>query len=156
VGSRRLSRNATPSGQRVGRIVQRVAEQRDRAGQRNHHRLRQRGGGQPGQRDPEGPQPFGRGFEHRVDRAVVIVGVRPRRVPQARPEPAVIMLVRAGVPVVVPLVMIVPVVPVVRAVVLVAAHLPSMTRKSRCSTSTSATRVRLRIPRSCGPADGGG
>src|ERR1700750_79833 len=41
-------------------------------------------------------------------------------------------------------------------VVLVAAHLPSMTRKSRCSTSTSATRVRLRILRSCGPADGGG
>ena len=123
--------------------MQRVAEQRDRAGQRDHHRLRQGGGGQPGQRDPQGPQPFGRGFEHRVDRAVVIVGVRPDRVPQARPEPAVIMLVRV-------------VVPAVRVVVLVAAHLPSMTRKSRCSTSTSATRVRLRILRSCGPADGGG
>jgi hypothetical protein len=59
------------------------------------------------------------------------------------------MLVRVGVPVVV-------IVPVVRLVVLVAAHRPSMTRKSRCSTSTSATRVRLRILRSCGPADGGG
>ena len=44
----------------------------------------------------------------------------------------------------------------VRVVVVVAAHLPSMTRKARCSTSTSATRVRLRILRSCGPADGGG
>jgi hypothetical protein len=32
-------------GQRVGRVVQRVAEQRDRAGQRDDRRLRQRGGG---------------------------------------------------------------------------------------------------------------
>jgi hypothetical protein len=45
-------------------------------------------------------------------------------------------------------------VPVV--IVLVAAHLFSMTRKSRCSTSTSATLVRLRIVRSCGPEDEGG
>jgi len=70
-------------------------------------------------------------------------------VPQARPEPALTVLVRVGVRVVV-------IVPAVRVVVRVAAHLPSMTRKSRCSTSTSATRVRLRILRSCGPADGGG
>src|SRR5262249_46138804 len=122
---------------------------------------------QPGQRDPQGPQPFGRGFEHRVDRAIVIVGVRPDRVPQARPEPAVIVLVRVVVPVVVPVVVVLPamrvvlpamrvVLPAVRVVVLPAAHLPSMTRKSRRSTSTSATRVRLRILRSCGPADGGG
>src|SRR5207245_5276093 len=98
---------------------------------------------QPGQRDPQGPQPFGRGFEHRVDRAVVIVGVRPDRVPQARPGSPATMLVRVGVPVVV-------VVPVVVMLVLVAAHSPSMARKSRCSTSTSATRMRLRIVRSCG------
>jgi hypothetical protein len=82
--------------------------------------------------------------------------VRPDRVPQARPEPALIVLVR----VVVPVVVIVPAVRVVlsavRVVVFVAAHLSSMTSKSRCSTSTSATRVRLRILRSCGPADGGG
>jgi hypothetical protein len=58
------------------------------------------------------------------------------------------MLVRVGVPVIV--------VMVVRLVVLVAAHLPSMTRKPRCSTSTSATLVRLRIVRSCGPEDEGG
>jgi hypothetical protein len=48
-------------------------------------------------------------------------------------------------------VVLVPVVMRVRVVVLVAAHRPSMPRKSRCSTSTSATRVRLQILRSCGP-----
>jgi hypothetical protein len=64
------------------------------------------------------------------------------------------MLVRAGVTGAV--LVLVPVVMLVRVVVLVAAHLPSMTRKSRCSTSTSATLVRLRILRSCGPAGGGG
>ena len=83
-------------GQRVGRVVQRVAEQCDRAGQRDHHRLRQRGRGQPGQRDPQGPQALGRGFEHRVDRAVVIVGVRPDRMPEPGPEPPVTVLVRRG------------------------------------------------------------
>jgi hypothetical protein len=61
----------------------------------------------------------------------------------------VIVLVRVVVPVIV-------IVPAVRVVVLMGAHLSSMTRKSHCSTSTSATRVRLRILRSCGPADGGG
>ena len=137
-------------GQRVGPVVQRVAEQCDRAGQRHHHRLRQRGRAQPGQRDPQGPQALSRGFKHRVDRPVVIVGMRPDRMPQPGPEPPVTMLVRV-------------VVGGGRArgragarVVLVAAHSPSMTRKTSCSTSTSATRVRLRIVRSCGQAGEGG
>src|SRR5262249_16001845 len=79
---------------------------------------------------------LGRGSEHRVDRAVVRVGVRvrvrPDRVPQARPEPPVTGLARVAV--------------LVRVVVLVlmAAHSPSMARKTRCSTSPAATRGRLR------------
>jgi len=73
------------------------------------------------------------------------------------------MLVRVGVPVVVvvpavvvPVVVVLVPVVLVPGVVLVASHSPSMTRKSRCSTSTSATRARLRIVRSCGPAGEGG
>jgi hypothetical protein len=44
-----------------------------------------------------------------------------------------------------------------QARVLLAAHRPSMARKTRCSTSTSATCVRLRTPRSYVPdnPDGG-
>ena len=72
----------------------------------------------------------------------VIVRVRPERMPEPGPEPSVTVLVR--------------VVMLVRMVVLAAAHGPSMTRKYRCSTSTSATRMQLHIRRSCGPADAGG
>jgi hypothetical protein len=35
--------------------------------------------------------------------------------------------------------------------VLLAGHHPSMTRKTRCSISTAASRARLRTTRSCGP-----
>jgi hypothetical protein len=38
----------------------------------------------------------------------------------------------------------------VRVVAVLAAHDPSMTRKTRCSISTSASRTRLRIARNCG------
>jgi len=44
----------------------------------------------------------------------------------------------------------------VRVVVLMAAHPASMTRKTRCSTSTSATRMRLRTAGNYGPAGRGG
>ncbi len=79
--------------------MQRVAEQRDRAGQRDHHRLRERGRREPGQRDPQCPQACGRGFEHRVDGAVVRVRVRPDGVPDAGPALArVLMVVRVLFP----------------------------------------------------------
>ena len=38
----------------------------------------------------------------------------------------------------------------VRVVAVLAAHDPSMTRKTRCSISTSASRTRLPIARNCG------
>src|SRR5262249_40687016 len=148
-------------GQRVGRVVQGVAEQRNRAGQHDHGDLDERGRGQPGQRDPQGAQALGRVFQYRVDRTVVIVRVRPDRVPDAGPYApvsegvAVAVLMRVIVVVVMAVVLAVPVLVAVlisgRARVVLAAHLPSMARKTRCRTSISATRVRLRTPRSYGP-----
>ena len=138
-------------GQRVGRVVQRVAEERDRTGQHDHRRLRERGRAQRGQRDPQGTQAFRRGFEHRVDRAVVVVRMRPDGVPDAGPA-----LVCVVMPVFVPVAMLVlmlvivlvAVVVLVAAWVLLVAHPSSMARETRCSISTPATRTRLRTPRS--------
>jgi hypothetical protein len=106
----------------------------------------------------------------------MIVRVRPDRVPDACPETLVTVIVPVAevvlmaevvlltvaviVTVVVARVVVVVVTvtgPVawlvarlVRVVAVLAAHDPSMTRKTRCSISTSASRRRLRIARNCG------
>ena len=103
-------------GQRVGRVVQRVAEQRDRTRQRDHHRLRGGRGGQPGQRDPQGAPAVGRFLKCRVGAVVVRMG--PDRVPDAVPDA----------------------VPVVVAVLV--AHVPRMSDKPHRSTSTPASASR--------------
>jgi hypothetical protein len=118
-------------GQRVGRVVQRVAEQRNRPGQSDHHRLRGRRGGQPGQREPQRPPAVGRVLQRRV--GPVVVRMRADRVPNAVPEG--VPLTRARVVV------------VVLVLVLVAglvAHALRMSDKAHRSTSTPATALLLR------------
>ena len=96
----------------------------------------------------------------------MIVRVRPDRVPDPGPESlvtvivVVLMLVLGLVPVIVLMIVavaglvavvmarLVAVAGLVRVAVL-AAHDPSMTRKTRCSISTPASRTRLRTARSC-------
>src|SRR5262249_6271280 len=121
------------------------------------------------QRDPQRAQALGGVFQHRVDRAVVIVRVRPDRVPDAGPYAPVSAGVAVAVlmPVIVVVVvlmavavlvaMLVPVAVLIsgQARALLAAHPPSMAGKTRCRTSISATRVRLRTPRSYGPGQQG-
>ena len=88
----------------------------------------------------------------------MIVRVRPDRVPDTCPEALVtvivIVIVIVAVAVVVTVVVTGPVAwlvaRLVRVVAVLAAHDPSMTRKTRCSISTSASRARLRIARNCG------
>ena len=90
----------------------------------------------------------------------MVVRVRPDRVPDACPEPlmtvivSVLMLMSVVMAVIVPwLVAVTGLVAVVMAglvlVAVLAAHHPSMTRKTRCSISTPASRTRLRTARSC-------
>ena len=85
VGRPPADRNAIPSGtrgERVGRVVQRVAQQRDRAGERDHDRLDQRGAAEHGQGDPQRPDPLGAGLHGRVDLVGRLVRVRAQQVPQ--------------------------------------------------------------------------
>ena len=145
-------------GQRVGRVMQRVAEQRDRAGQGDHHRLRACRRAQHGQRDPQRSHAFGRALEHLVHPAVVRMRMQSDRVPGARPQ--------SPAPVVVPVIVLVPVVMFVFVFVFVTVfvagrvllvpHLSRMTRKTPCSTSTPAIVALLQKPRRSGPpADNG-
>ncbi len=67
----------------------------------------------------------------------MIMGLRVTMGPRVIMGLAVIMGMRVGV---------------IVAMVVLAAHLFSMTRKTRCRTSISATLVRLRTARSYGPA----
>jgi hypothetical protein len=86
----------------------------------------------------------------------MIVRVRPDRVPDACPETLVTVIVPVARVVVVVVVVTVTgpvawlVARLVRVVAVLAAHDPSMTRKTRCSISTSASRTRLPIARNCG------
>jgi len=142
-------------GQRVGRVVQRVAEQRDRAGQGDHPRLRACRRAEPGQRDPQRPHSFGRALEDLVHPAVVRVRMQSGCVPDTRPQSPV--LVPVPVPVVVPVVVVVVVVVIVLVAgwVLLVPHLPRMTRKMPCSTSTPAIVALLQKPRRSKPLQRG-
>ena len=100
----------------------------------------------------------------------MIVRVRPDRVPDACPEALMLVIMSVLVPGLV-IVVVTGLVAVVMAglvavvmaglvtglaavaglvlVAVLAAHDPSMTRKTRCSISTPASRTRLRTARSC-------
>jgi hypothetical protein len=135
-------------GQGVGRVMQCVAEQRDRARQGDHHYLRARRRAEHGQRDPQRPHSFGRALEDLVHPAVVRVRMQPGRVPDTRPQSPGRMVV--PVPVVMPVVLIV----FVAGRMLLVPHLPRMTRKTPCSISTPAIITLLQNPRRSGsPAD---
>jgi hypothetical protein len=54
-------------GQRVGGVVQRVAQQRHRPGERNHDRLQHRGRREHRQGDPQRAQAFRAGLHRRID-----------------------------------------------------------------------------------------
>ncbi len=68
--------------QRVGRVVQRVAEQRHRPGQHRDHALDRRRPGQHGQRDPHRPHPRRAALGRRVHPVGRLVRVRPHQVHQ--------------------------------------------------------------------------
>jgi hypothetical protein len=85
----------------------------------------------------------------------MIVRVRPDRVPDTCPQALVTVIVPRAVAVVMPGavfmtegVLLTGV--VLMAVAVLAAHDSSMTRKTRCGISTSASRAPLRIARNCG------
>jgi hypothetical protein len=67
-------------GQRVGGVVQRVAQQRHRPRQARHHCLHHGRGGQDAQRGPQHPQPFRAGLQRRVHLLGCLVGVRSQAV----------------------------------------------------------------------------
>jgi hypothetical protein len=142
-------------GQRVGRVMQRVAEQRDRAGQGDHHRLRACRRAEPGQRDPQRPHSFGRAIQDLVQPAVVRVRLQSGCVPDTRPQSLAPVLV--VMPVVMPVVMFVLVIVLVLVAgrVLLVPHLPRMTRKMPCSTSTPAIVALLQKPRRSKPLQRG-
>jgi hypothetical protein len=77
--------------------------------------------------------------------AAVVVGVRPDGVPEAAPQPLAPGVMRVPVIGLVPVAVIMAV--VARPRVVRIPHAPRMGWKSRCSTSTPATPVPLRIPR---------
>jgi Phosphorylase superfamily len=113
-------------GQRVRRVVQRVHEQGDRAGQGDHHRLRARRRGQPGQREPQRP-PAGRGLQCRVaPESPVVVRVRPDRVRDAAAHPR-------------------PVRPGGHTAMVLAVHAFSMAGNRHCSISTPALPLLLQL-----------
>jgi hypothetical protein len=84
-------------GQRVGDVVQGVAEQRDRAGDQHDHHLDGRGGTEHGQRDPQGTQTLAGRLHRRVDLVGRVVRVRSQRVPdpvlESTPATAVVVVV---------------------------------------------------------------
>jgi hypothetical protein len=137
-------------GQRVGGVVQRVAEQRDRPGHHRHGRLNARGRPEHSERDPQRSHALRAGFEGRVDLIGGLVRMRAQQVAQpGRPAVVVIAMAPVVVPAVVMVVVIVIVVVIVGVPVVVAAglrvaHYPRMPPEPCCSISTTACPTYLR------------
>jgi hypothetical protein len=140
-------------GERVGGVVQRVAEQRDRPGRRRHDRLDARGRPEHGERDPERSHALGAGFEGRVDLVGGLVRMRAKQGAQPGHQAVVIVVVMGvavgvvvgvAVAALVVVIMLVAVgVPVVAAAGLRVAHDPRMPPEPCCSISTTACPTHL-------------
>ena len=143
-------------GQRVGGVVQRVAEQGDRPGHHRHGRLDARGRPEHGERDPQRSHALRAGFEGRVDLIGGLVRMRAQQVAQPG-RPAVVVIAMAPVIVIATVIVIVIVmvlaivmvvlisgVPVVVAAGLRVAHDPRMPREPCCSISITACPTHLR------------
>jgi hypothetical protein len=145
-------------GERVGGVVQRVAEQGDRPRRGRHRRLDERGRPEHGERDPQRSHALGAGFKGRVDLVGGLVRMRAQQVPQPGRQALVIVVVvllAVGVVVgVVPAVGVVVValvvimlvvvgVPVVVAAGLRVGHDPRMPPEPCCSISTTACPTHL-------------
>ena len=116
-------------GERVGGVVQRVAEQGDRPRRRRHGRLDDRGRPEHGERDPQRSHALGAGFQGRVDLVGGLVRMRAQQVPQPGRQ-ALLIDVVVGVPVVV-------------VAGLRVAHHPRMPPEPCCSISTTACPTHL-------------
>ena len=84
LGGSRPSTNTQAQGSAVNarHVVQRVAQQGDGAGERDHDRLDQRRAAQHGQGDPQAPDPLGAGLVGRVNLVRCLVRMRAEQVPQ--------------------------------------------------------------------------
>src|SRR5207248_2797163 len=94
-------------GQRVGQVVQGVAEQRDGARPPGDQRLDQRGGPEPGQRDPQRTDALAARRKGRVHLVGGVMRVRRETVPPTVPAPVVVVMVMVVVVVVVMVVVVV-------------------------------------------------
>jgi hypothetical protein len=87
-------------GQGVGGVVQRVTQQRHRAGDGHHRYLEQRGATECGKGDPQRPDARGAGLHRRIHLAGGIVGMRAQHMPEpsghSRPA-GMVMSVPVGV-----------------------------------------------------------
>jgi LuxR family maltose regulon positive regulatory protein len=79
--SRTRPARATPAW-RVGGVVQRVAQQRDRARDGHHGGLEQRSATEHGKRDPQRPDTLSAGLHRRIHLAGGIVGMRAQHMPK--------------------------------------------------------------------------
>jgi hypothetical protein len=139
-------------GQRVGGVVQRVAEQGDRPGHHRHGRLDARGRPEHGERDPQRSHALRAGFEGRVDLIGGLVRMRAQQVAQSGRQavvviamaPVVVLAVVTVLAVVIVMVVLIVGVPVVVAAGLRVAHDPRMPPEPCCGISTTACPTHLR------------
>ena len=131
-------------GQRVGGVVQRVAEQGDRPGHHRHGRLDARGRPEQGKRDPQRPHALRAGFEGRVDLIGGLVRMRAQQVAQSGEQAVVVIAVVIVLVVLIVMVVLIVGVPVVVTAGLRVAHDPRMPPEPCCSISTTACPTHLR------------
>ena len=130
-------------GERVGGVVQRVAEQGDRPRRRRHGRLDERGRPEHGERDPQRSHALGAGFKGRVDLVGGLVRMRAQQVPQPGRQAWVVVVIVVVVALVAVIMPVVVGVPVVVAAGLRVAHDPRMPPEPCCSISTTACPTHL-------------